>query len=68
MPSLIEKAFDQLVETVEENVAWARGVGSEWACAGLIDAQFLEDLVRLAFEAPKEDRDAFIAKWDRTDA
>lgn len=68
MPKLVDKAFDQLVETVEENVVWASGVGSEWKCDGLIGAQFLEDLVRLAFEAPKEDRDAFIAKWDRTDA
>lgn len=63
MPTIRDKAFERLTDAVEVQVVWNGGVGCEWQGAALMDADFLGDLVRLAFEAPQEERDEFIAKW-----
>lgn len=67
MPALRDKAFDRLTTAVEAQVAWNQGAGHEWQGHALMDADFLGDLVRLAFEAPKEERDEFIAKYGAED-
>lgn len=60
MPTLRDKAFDRFADAIAEAVAWNRGKGYEWEGQALMDADFLGDLVRLAFEAPQEDRDEFL--------
>lgn len=61
MPSLRDRKFEELATAVERAVCWQLGVGHEWECECIIDADTLGDLVRLAFEAPEADRGAFLA-------
>lgn len=60
MTTLREKEFDSFVTAIEEVISWNRGVGFEWKGCALMSAEFAEALTRLAFEAPKASRDAFI--------
>ena len=59
MPRLVDKKWDAFVEAIEAHVSWSRGVGSEWSGDALVSADFLAELVYLAFEAPISDRDQF---------
>lgn len=61
MATLRDKKFEALVEAVESAVAWSGGVDFKWEGDVVMPAEFLADLLRLAFEAPAEDREAFIA-------
>ena len=63
MPQLRDAAFARLTTAVECQTFWNQGAGHEWEGQAIVDAEFLGDLVRLAFEAPQEDRDEFIAKY-----
>lgn len=63
MSSRRDKAFERLIAVVEPHVAWNRGIDYKWEGQALMAADFLADLVRLAFEAPLADRMEFIEQY-----